>query len=295
MSQEEGVLVIRRILVALDASTHSLAALEAAATLAAAAEAELLGIFVEDTNLLRLARMPFARQIIFPSAIAEPLDTTRIERELRVQAERARKALATTAERVQVRSSFRVVRGQIAPEVLAAASDTDLLTLGKSSWSLTGRALSSTLLASIRDVPQALLFIRHNVPLKPPVMVVYDGSSPSRYAVTAAARLAKTVGDGLTVLIPSDDSTVGRRLAHEAASLAGEQAVRYRPVRARNVITLMHAVQEERGAVLVLSSLAWLGRPEIARLVHELENPVLLLTPRPAELVNRVAKESYPV
>jgi nucleotide-binding universal stress UspA family protein len=44
---------IRRILVALDASPHSFAALEAAAHLAAHLEAELFGLYVEDENLLR--------------------------------------------------------------------------------------------------------------------------------------------------------------------------------------------------------------------------------------------------
>ena len=49
---------MRRILVAVDASPHSLAALDAALRLAADLEAEIIGLFVEDINLLRLAGMP---------------------------------------------------------------------------------------------------------------------------------------------------------------------------------------------------------------------------------------------
>ncbi|MBK7177644.1 MAG: universal stress protein [Chloroflexi bacterium] len=57
---------IQRILVALDASPHSLAALEAAIDLAERLDAELQGLFVEDINLLRLAQLPFARELRYP-------------------------------------------------------------------------------------------------------------------------------------------------------------------------------------------------------------------------------------
>ncbi|MGB7837261.1 MAG: universal stress protein, partial [Terrimicrobiaceae bacterium] len=60
---------IRRILVALDASAHSRAALEAACELALGLDAELSGLFVEDINLLRLAQLPFASEISYPSAL----------------------------------------------------------------------------------------------------------------------------------------------------------------------------------------------------------------------------------
>ena len=53
MNEQEHALIIRRILVALDTSKHSLAALEAADELAAWLKAELFGLFVEDINLLR--------------------------------------------------------------------------------------------------------------------------------------------------------------------------------------------------------------------------------------------------
>jgi len=55
MSEQYDEPTIRRILVALDASRYSLAALEAAIELAAGLEAELQGIFVEDVSELRAA------------------------------------------------------------------------------------------------------------------------------------------------------------------------------------------------------------------------------------------------
>jgi nucleotide-binding universal stress UspA family protein len=101
MKQEEREPAIRRILVALDASRHSLAALEAAAELAARLKAELAGLFVEDINLVRLAGLPFAREIRYPSATIQQLDSPRLEQELKVQATRMRRALAAAAEQAQ--------------------------------------------------------------------------------------------------------------------------------------------------------------------------------------------------
>ena len=49
---------VQRIVVALDASSHSHAALEEAAQLASGLEAELAGIFVLDSELLRLSALP---------------------------------------------------------------------------------------------------------------------------------------------------------------------------------------------------------------------------------------------
>ena len=109
-SKESGT---GRILVALDASTHSLAALEEAAALASRLKAEVMGLFVEDINLLRLATSPMARQIGLPSAIGEEIDSAMIESGLRAQASQARAALAAAAGRAGVNWSFRTVRGRV--------------------------------------------------------------------------------------------------------------------------------------------------------------------------------------
>ncbi|MGD9028912.1 MAG: universal stress protein, partial [Anaerolineae bacterium] len=63
MREQDEELTIRRILIALDASSHSIAALRAAARLASSLEAELHGLFVEDINLLRAAGLPMAREL----------------------------------------------------------------------------------------------------------------------------------------------------------------------------------------------------------------------------------------
>ncbi|HUI41776.1 MAG TPA: universal stress protein [Terriglobia bacterium] len=279
MSEREGEFVIRRILVALDASRPSLAALEAAAGLAASVEAELLGIFVEDINLLRLASLPFARQVSYASASAEPLDTPRMERELRVKAEQARSAMARAAERAQVQWSFRVVRGRVAPALLEAASEADVLTVGKGASAPAGRALGSTARAVTANAPQALLLVQHGAPLAAPVVLVYDGSPGSRQALGAAVRLAIALGNGLTVFVVAETPQAGERLTEEVSkSVEGSgTTVHFRPVRGPDVTGLLRAVRREPVGVLVLSAAGVLGEESVRKLLHQVENPVLLI------------------
>jgi hypothetical protein len=65
---------LRRLGVALEASRHRLAALAAAAALAEALQAELVGRFVEAVHRLALAGLPFAREVRYLSGADRPLD-----------------------------------------------------------------------------------------------------------------------------------------------------------------------------------------------------------------------------
>ncbi|HSC94158.1 MAG TPA: hypothetical protein VLC73_04260 [Burkholderiales bacterium] len=118
---------IRRVIVGLDPLQQSRALLEAAAELAGEIQAELLGLFVENQDLLHFAGLPFAREVGFESATRRTLDVGSMERTLRALAKEARQALESVAGPTQVQWSFRVVRGAPAAELLAAAEESDLV------------------------------------------------------------------------------------------------------------------------------------------------------------------------
>jgi len=282
MTKQNDELTIRRILVALDASHHSLAALDAAAELAASLEAEVQGLFVEDVNLLRAARSPAAREVQYPIATTARLDRARMERALRAQATQARRALAACCERRQVKYSFRVVRGKVAPEVLAAAMEADLLSLGKASLPLGGRVwrvrLGSTARAAAAQAPRSVLLIQRGVGLSPPVMVVYDGSSIAQRALTMAARLAQKTGEYLAVLMIASASDDLPGLKSEAADLLRGRrlVVHYRTLANADAATIAQQLPTEGKGVLVLS--IPLVQPDaLDALLDQVECPVLLI------------------
>jgi hypothetical protein len=111
---------IRRIVVGFDAGACRRETLQAIAALAAETQAELLGLFIEDTALLELARLPFAVEVGYPSAVRRTLDVATLERALRVRAETLRVELAAALGATRVAWSFRVTR-EAPSQALAAA------------------------------------------------------------------------------------------------------------------------------------------------------------------------------
>jgi len=112
----------RRIVVALESGVPD-SELEAAAAFARSLDAELLGLFVEDLDLLRFAALPFAHEIGVASATRRRLDPASLERDLRAHAAEAERRLAGAAARERVPSAFRVARGVAQAELLAAAAE----------------------------------------------------------------------------------------------------------------------------------------------------------------------------
>ena len=118
---------IRRIVVRLDAAPRNRAVREAATVLADKMGAELVGLFVENVDLLHFAGFPFACEVCFSSATRRALDVERMERSLRALADEARRTLGAIVGRTSVRWSFRVARGTVSRELLAAAGDAGLV------------------------------------------------------------------------------------------------------------------------------------------------------------------------
>lgn len=281
MTDPDQAFEIRRILVALDASPHSMAALKAAAELAARLRADLLGLFVEDTALLDLAESPYAREILYPAATQAPLSRTSMESKLKALSERARKALATVAEESQVRWSFRIVRGEVTAEVMAAAADFDLLAMGKIGWSLGPQArMGSTAREAATSAIPVLLLPERALAPGARLLVRYDGSPAARLAVAAAAQLARPRTTGVTVLLAADTSERATELRDEVdAMMRGKSIqVRYRQIDLQDGENLLRAAQEEKPDVLILGSRDLLRDPAtLETLLRETETALLLL------------------
>ena len=130
---------IRRVLVALDDPMESRSALVAAAGIAKRLHAELIGLFIEDTRLLQLAGHPAVRHVSGAGHAEAGADARAMERALRAQAALMHAALARAAETQALQWSFRVARGRVAAELLAAAPEADMMVLGKTSLSGKGR------------------------------------------------------------------------------------------------------------------------------------------------------------
>jgi nucleotide-binding universal stress UspA family protein len=279
--EEELNLVIRRILVALDESPHSEAALEAAVNLAARFRAELLGIFVEDVNLLRIAQLPFTREVGLFSATRREITTQEIERQLRVQAQRMRRLFSGMAERRAVQGEFYVARGAITPELMRAASDADILILGKTGCSPSSqRQIGSTTRAVVFGAPSLTLILRDGMCLGLPVLVIYDGSELSEKGLTAAAVLSQREDQPLAVFVLAGEEERAGRLQTQAANRlsALDVTATFYILSSAAIPKLSQMILMAGCGTLVLPATCSHWKEEaLLRLVDDVEVPVLIV------------------
>jgi hypothetical protein len=192
--------LIERIVVALDAASENRTAIATAARIATQWKAHLHGVFVEDDDLIRLAHLPFARQVTLGVGV-ETLNLQQAERQMRAFAERARQALGAAAARHGIEWSFEIARGLPAGSVGAGATR-DFLVCGTTTrpigghfrvecrwWSTVERGASSFLLAHRDWGGQGAV-----------TALLTDREPVSRRVLEVAARLAEAAGGRLAII-----------------------------------------------------------------------------------------------
>jgi len=244
---------IERILVALDPSAHSRAALAAAARMALRFEAELRALFVEDANVRRLSELPFVQEVGLYTRECRSVEVGELDRQLRVQAGRMRRAFRVVTRRVETRCSFREVRGRAAQEVLEAAAEAELVIVGKGAWSAvdTGR-LAPDVREILAKAPSSTLVLGAERDLEPPVRAVYDGTALGDKALATAARLAE---DGhLVVFVLADDAEEAEQLRESAQDWVKGRKLElsFQTLSQASVSRLAYLVSHEGEGTLVL-------------------------------------------
>jgi nucleotide-binding universal stress UspA family protein len=163
--------------------------LETAAKVAACLKAELRGVYVEDIDLVRTAALPFACAIS-SSGQAQRLTPDALERQLRRQAETARRAIEAAGSRSRVTWSFSVVRGAVRREIARAAASAAIVSVGMAGWSVVrGGRLGSVPRTLLHEGTASLLMVERDE-FDGTLGVVYDGTAAADRALALAAALA---------------------------------------------------------------------------------------------------------
>ncbi|WP_363318814.1 universal stress protein [Chlorobium sp.] len=272
---------IRSIAVGIDCSPHSLASLKTAAELAARMQAELLGIFVEDINILRLAELPFCQEIRQYSPEPEQIESAGLEQMLRSQAKQAETSLQREAEIFRIRHTFSIRRGNVAKEVVAAALEADLLVLGRSGRSPTCRkGLGSTARGALSGSPKNILLMRTGyIAENEAVLVLCDGSDASKASLAIAIRMLRP-GNILHILLLPQYEGHEHLLESELARQLppGVLRVEYHvlpPVTDSRI--LARYIRMADSGLLVLSDRMSLPAETVHNLINDIDYPVLLV------------------
>ena len=272
--------VIRTIAVAIDCSPHSRASLDAAAELAARLRAELIGIFVEDINLLRMAGLPFTEEIRRYSMTTGKLDEGQLERLLRLQARQAEEMLQRSAAAFTLPHTFRVLRGMVPEMLMSAAAEADLLVLGRSGRSPSCRkGLGSTARSALAEGKGSVLLMRPGATVADgPMLLLYDGSEGSKRAFRTALDIAGTETLIHLVVIDRDADTeeICRQETEPAIEAAG-LSVEYHHLPLVEGRQLARYIRMIDSGLLVLSDRMNIPEADLNDLISDIDSPVLVV------------------
>lgn len=270
---------IKQILVALDASPSSMSALENAVNLASRLSAEVVGLFVEDINLLRATQIPFTREISLFSSGFKRLESSDLERQLRAQANGVRRIMEKITGAKNVPTHFRVSRGSVVEEILDASKDADLLVLGKIGRSFPGFARSgSTVRRVVVQRPGMTLIWQTHGFLARPVVLIYDGSESGRKGLKAAIHLKQSQDGGLIVYLVAESQKDERKLRREVYHELEEkdEGAIFRTI-GPELKNLSSMLKRESAGPVILPCNHRISGERLCSLLDEILNPVLLV------------------
>ena len=272
---------IKRILVAIDASEANRSALQTAALLASQLQAELQALFVEDINLLRLAELPFAREMMYGSRDSRQITLANMERQIQAQASQLRQLVDATAQQNQIKVDFRVLRGQIGSELLLASQQMDLLILGKNTQLLRQSAkLGRVAQEVLTTVSCNVLLLQHGTRIDRPVAVVFDGSEVSRRGLQLAMQLAHGDHDQLKVIFPAASAGQQEILQQQVRDLTQVQGIDAGQIQLTLNTTeaLLQAIQNANSRVLIVESTSEVFNAlDIKTLLQQSQIPVIMM------------------
>lgn len=269
---------INHILVALDDSKKAIGLLRVAADIAAALDANLMGLFVEDIELLKAAELPFFKEININTRRSRRIDRLTIEQILRGRVSEIRAEAERIFEETQIEWTLTITRGVVANEIQRAAADADLLIMARSTMS--DKRLGSTARDVANMVPGKLLLIEPTAVPFTKLIIVFDGSEKSLRALETAAHLAAVQDAILTVAVTANSQTEAQELQAQALSWLQKHGIIARfdwllNPKTRNFAEL---IKREGQCMLVLpDEISIITKGNLSDMLSEFKCPVFLV------------------
>lgn len=208
---------VRRMLIALDASPAARSSLTAALRVAGRLDADAESVFVEDSRLLELCGfggLPTAH-VSAATGRTEPIDAPTMEAGLRAQADQLARELDRAAVALRQTCRLRSVRGPVAATLIAEASQSDLLVIGRRA-----RHVGAVLEATVRHALTSVLVLpERSDPGAGAVSIVARHRAALDRALAAAARLSPAGKRDADIFIGPEIDPAEVRAAAEAFGL----------------------------------------------------------------------------
>ena len=272
---------INRILVAIDASTANRNVLQAGITLATRFNARLTALFIEDADLLHVAKLPFVREFVYGSPAGRSIDAAGMERSMQTQTALLRQRVAAIAQQNKIEITFDVLRGNVASTLTDASKQTDLLVIGKNTQlSNKNQKVGSITQFILSAASCNLVVLQYGCIIERPVVVSFTGSEASQNSLSLAIELAYEEHNKLIVLLPAVNDDEYQKLSEEINNSVKNHALHVSLIRLTNNTAehILQIIEQLHGRILLLEgSNTFLTNVQKQALITQADIPVILL------------------
>lgn len=264
----------KRILVGVDTSSHSQAALEAAAFLAQKMEGKLLGLFVQDEVWSKICKMPAVTAVNELTGATKPLKEQDLQQKIDLLTKRLRRQLRTISRENKISHSWKTVQGRVEDEILQAAKEADLITIGRRGSSFPEKKeLGSSAQAIIQLADKPILILKKGLQLGKNITALYDGSEESKRSIKLALSLADEK-KGITILVLRDQTNKeGIKEITEETLIP----VEILELRIPDIWRITHFVNQQDAGLFIVPKNQPLLKNSVESLLNQLECPLLMM------------------
>lgn len=190
------------VMLAVDVSNYSVTTVNLAVEMAASVQTSLLGVFIEDEDLLQVAGLPCTREITLPTTRERPTSIDQMQRSLRSLARQFKQTLQREAQASQITWHFDTVRGRMRDIGLKSRRD--------ATYTILGQRVSHRLQSS------------RQVPKNRKILLILDDSPRQKLALAVVLRRFRHQKIELTVVGEDSGQTLSSLLPSEPAGQHGE-------------------------------------------------------------------------
>jgi hypothetical protein len=268
----------RRLVLGLQASAP-LRSTRLAAELAGLLHLEMLGLFLDDTSLHNLARIPFARELRPLGGGWHPIELDRLSHELELSARSAERMFAEMAKHLATRCAFEIVRASTAEAIMSVSRRDDIVVIAQPPRPAdrATQQFASLMDAAFRSDAAVLLVPSRLIRTTGPVVAIAAASDDS--SIGTAAMIASAAREDLVIVLVDG----GGAASPGIGKLADSSGPRVRTVRAdRGLLTnpdaFTSAFQNFRERLVVVAR-GVLDHETVVRIASVRRIPVLVVEP----------------
>jgi len=251
--------MIRSILVAVDGSASSLAALRLAADWAQRLEARLEAVFVEEEQryLTYEVAASVGGSVVYPLPL--PPDKLAAEKK-KVAEQRAgvERAFQEATRGKVAEANFRSIEGETQAVLTQAARAADLVVMGKRGQfdPPAARQAGPTTEGLIHEALRPVLVVPDQPRTAGPLLIAFDDSKGVQRVLPFAVELAERLGSGTVVLTVDDKEARARKLQEDLKPYlnAHHRAVRFAVERGPAAQAIARAAEAEQAGMVAMGA-----------------------------------------